>query len=319
MLNVWSQNWLRFFAPNDRIRHPLSAGFQGLKNRWLLNIGKGWKGMERWNIEIRWKQDENIWNKVLDASSQSMSIPGGWLWHLCKGEGSSGWGVFAWTDKHKYTTERFMNFTKDHRGVTKSEQCERHIPNIALSLSFSHVILHLTFNCFRRWRVSSDQNSSTGCFLNRCFDKQLFALKKTSFSCFCPIHSGVMFRVRLDEVIVFRPLKEDDIRAIAEAVLTWKMQHFLYHFCNTKKPKSRKRGEIQKGLQWKVDSEGFSVCNFLPAKVEFKKVLERLSDKAGWSCHMLHLHPVEDSLKSLALLIESYWFLLRYCLFMPFF
>ena len=49
MLNVWSQNWLRFFAPNDRIRHPLSAGFQGLKNRWLLNIGKGWKGMERWS------------------------------------------------------------------------------------------------------------------------------------------------------------------------------------------------------------------------------------------------------------------------------
>lgn len=208
--------------------------------------GKGWKGMERWNIEIRWKQDENIWNKVLDASSQSMSIPGGWLWHLCKGEGSSGWGVFAWTDKHKYTTERFMNFTKDHRGVTKSEQCERHIPNIALSLSFSHVILHLTFNCFRRWRVSSDQNSSTGCFLNRCFDKQLFALKKTSFSCFCPIHSGVMFRVRLDEVIVFRPLKEDDIRAIAEAVLTWKMQHFLYHFCNTKKTKSRKGEKFKK-------------------------------------------------------------------------
>ena len=62
----------------------------------------------------------------------------------------------------------------------------------------------------------------------------------------CQSDSGVMFRVRLDEVIVFRPLKEDDIRAIAEAVLTWKMQHFLYHFCNTK---SRKRGEIQKGLQ----------------------------------------------------------------------
>lgn len=87
----------------------------------------------------------------------------------------------------------------------------------------------------------------------------------------------------------------------------------------TQKKQNRGRGEIQKGLQWKVDSEGFSVCNFLPAKVEFKKVLERLSDKAGWSCHMLHLHPVEDSLKSLALLIESYWFLLRYCLFMPFF
>lgn len=54
-----------------------------------------------------------------------------------------------------------------------------------------------------------------------------------------------MFRVRLDEVIVFRPLKEDDIRAIAEAVLTWKMQHFLYHFCN-KKNKIEEKGRNSK-------------------------------------------------------------------------
>ena len=56
-----------------------------------------------------------------------------------------------------------------------------------------------------------------------------------------------MFRVRLDEVIVFRPLEEDDIRAIAEAVLTLKIQHFSYHsFCDTKKPKSRKGEKFKK-------------------------------------------------------------------------